>query len=181
MRNGRRKETPRNDRERVARVDGSEEILNLQGRVALLQFVPITLKALKPKATKFESRTLGQHVKLVRRTRGLSQRAAATLIRVSAFTVLNWETGKSEPRFKDIPAILQFLGYDPFPKPATLGEHLLAICRHRGWSITTAAKRVGLDPATWAGWEAGKAICHEQHRQILGTNFPEIFPAKGNR
>jgi DNA-binding XRE family transcriptional regulator len=105
----------------------------------------------------------------------LSQPEAGTLIGVSAFTVLNWETGKSEPRFKDIPAILQFLEYDPFPKPITLAEHLLAIRRHRGWSIATAAKRVGLDPATWAAWEGGKAIRHEQHRQILRTNFPEIL------
>jgi transcriptional regulator with XRE-family HTH domain len=135
---------------------------------------------LKPKETDVEPKTLGQHVKCARRARGLSQREAGTVIGVSAFTVLNWEKGKNEPRFKDIPAILQFLGYDPFPKPITLDVHLLAIRRHKGWSITKAAKRIGLDPATWAGWEAGKAICHEQHRQILWANFPEILLTEGD-
>jgi transcriptional regulator with XRE-family HTH domain len=150
------------------------EFVQGQGRVALLQFVPIRLKALKPKETDLEPRTLGQHVRYARRARGLSQREAGTLIRVSAFTILNWETGKSEPRFKDIPAILQFLGYDPLSAPTTLAEHLLTIRRQNGWSITTVAKRIGLDPATWAGWEAGKAICHERHRKILRANFPGI-------
>src|SRR5712691_1404283 len=83
-----------------------------QGRVALLQFVPITLKCLKPKEPDFEPRTLGEHLKRCRLMRKLNQKEAARLFRVTSWTVLNWEKGRSEAPIESMPAILTFLGYD---------------------------------------------------------------------
>lgn len=60
-----------------------------QGRVALSQRVPITLKALKPKETDFEPQTLGEHVRRRRLELGLTQRQAAERLGVSPWTVLN--------------------------------------------------------------------------------------------
>jgi len=88
---------------------------NPQGRVALLQFVPITLKALKPKETDFEPQTLGEHVRKRRLELGLTQSQAAEQLGASPWTVLNWEKGHTEPPIESMPAIIRFLGYDPLP------------------------------------------------------------------
>jgi len=77
--------------------------------------VPVTLKCLKPKDTDFEPKTLGEHVRRRRLELRLSQRQAAHRLRVNPWTVLNWEKGHTEPPIEAVPAIVRFLGYDPFP------------------------------------------------------------------
>ena len=57
-----------------------------------------------------------------------------------------------------MPAILQFLGYDPYPKPKTLPERMLAKRRAMGWSIKEAARQLGVDEGTWGAWERGTTI-----------------------
>jgi hypothetical protein len=37
----------------------------------------------------------------------------AELIGVDLFTVLNWERGATKPKFRYLPAIIRFLGYNP--------------------------------------------------------------------
>jgi len=120
----------------------------MQGCVALLQFIPITLKALKPKETDFEPQTLGEHIRKQRLELGLTQKQAADRLRVTSFTVLNWEKGHTEPPIETVPAILRFLGYDPFPQPQNLPKRLLAKRRVMGWSIRQAARQLGVDPGT---------------------------------
>ena len=139
----------------------------LQGRVAFLRFLPITLKALKPKETDFEPRTLGEHVKRCRLIRKFTQKETAKFLRVSPNTVLNWEKGKSEPPIVSIPAILQFLDYDPFPEPKSLPERLLAKRRAMGWPIEEAARYVGVDEGTWGVWENGTTVPKGRHLLLL--------------
>lgn len=86
---------------------------------------------------------------------GLLQRDVAARIGVTQFTILNWEKGHTEAPINIIPAIVQFLGYDPFPSPVTLAEHILAKRRKMGWSIKHAAAAVGVDPAIWRRWKTG--------------------------
>jgi hypothetical protein len=43
---------------------------------------------------------------------------------VNPWTVINWETERFDPPIRSMPAILTFLGYDPFPLPITVGERL---------------------------------------------------------
>ncbi|MDT8321430.1 MAG: hypothetical protein RQ826_12975, partial [Xanthomonadales bacterium] len=38
-------------------------------------------------------------------------------------------------------------GYDPFPQPKTIAQHLLAKRREMGWSIREAAAAIGVDPS----------------------------------
>jgi transcriptional regulator with XRE-family HTH domain len=82
-----------------------------------LQFVPIRLKAQKPKETDFEPQTLGEHVRKRWLELRLTQKQTAERLGVNPWTVLNWENGHTEPPIESIPAILQFLGYDPYPAP----------------------------------------------------------------
>jgi transcriptional regulator with XRE-family HTH domain len=132
-----------------------------------LQFAPITLKALKPKETDFEPQTLGEHVRKRRLELRFTQKQAAQRIGVNPWTVLNWEKDHTEPPIESMPAIIRFLGYDPFPEPKSLAERLLAKRRVMGWSIKEAARRLGVDEGTLGGWEQGGVILYRNHRLLV--------------
>lgn len=138
--------------------------------------MPIRLKALKPKEIDFEPRSLGDHLRKRRLVLGLTQKQAAKRLEINAWTVLNWEKGHSEPPFESIPAIVQFLGYNPFPEPRTLRERLLAKRRLMGWSIRKAAQNLGVDPGTWGDWERGRVILYRKHRDLVARllDLPEV-------
>jgi transcriptional regulator with XRE-family HTH domain len=140
-----------------------------------LQFAPITLKALKPKETDFEPQTLGEHVRKRRLELRLTQKQAAQRIGVNPWTVLNWEKDHTEPPIESIPVIIRFLGYDPFPKPTTIPERLLAKRRTMGWSIKEAAMQLGVDHGTWGDWEEGGVILYRNHRLLVARllDLPE--------
>ena len=147
--------------------------------------LPVTLKALKPKETDFEPKTLGEHIKHLRVMRVLSQKAVAKLLRVSPDTILNWEKGHTEPPIEAVPAAVRFLGYDPFPEPRSLPARLLAKRREMGWSIREAAQQLGVDEGTWGAWERGETILYRRHRervaQLLGLPAEEIHREMGNQ
>jgi transcriptional regulator with XRE-family HTH domain len=71
-------------------------------------------------------------------------------------TLMWWERNEREPDVRFYPAIIQFLGYEPWPEPATLPEALLAERRRRGLEIRKAAAVVGVDEGTWRRWEQGE-------------------------
>jgi hypothetical protein len=66
-----------------------------------------------------------------------------------------------------MPAILEFLSYDPFPAPRRLAGRLLAKRRGMGWSIRAAAEQIGIDPITWRDWEQNGLLLHRKHRKLL--------------
>jgi DNA-binding XRE family transcriptional regulator len=105
-----------------------------------LQFVPATLKALKPKETDFEPPTLGEHIRKRRLELRLTQKQAAGRAGVNPWTVLNWEKGHTEPRIVSMPDIIRFSGYDFFPAPKNIPDRLFANRRSMGWSIKEAAR-----------------------------------------
>lgn len=84
---------------------------------------------------------------------GLTQGEAASQLGVTAWTVLNWEKAKTEVPVQAIPAVIRFLGFDPFPSPMTLSERMQMKRRHMGWSIREAAQALGVDESTWGAWE----------------------------
>ena len=144
-------------------------------RVAFLQFVPVRLKALKSKETDFEPQTLGEHIKKRRLTLRLYQRDVAKSLGVNPNTILNWETGlTAEPPIKLIPAILAFLGYNPFPVPTTLSERMLAVRRIRGWTMKDAAQVLGVDPCTWQTWEYTGTIKWRRYQAQIEDLLTEI-------
>ncbi len=120
----------------------------MQGRVALLQLAPIALKALKPKETDFEPRTLGEHVRKRRLELRLTQKQAAERLDVNPWTVLNWEKDHTEPPIESMPDVIRFLDYDSFPEPKSFAERLLVKRRAMGWSIKVAASELGVDEGT---------------------------------
>ena len=72
---------------------------------------------------------------------------------VNAWTILNWEKGRTAPPIVTVPALLRWLGHDPFPEPKTPQERMVAARRAAGWTIAEAARHLGIDAATWGNWE----------------------------
>ena len=110
---------------------------------------------------------MGDHVRWRRLEMRLTQKEVADQLGVVSWTILNWEKGHTQPPIASIPAILRFLGYDPFPQPKSLPQQLLAKRRVMGWSIKEAARALGVDPASWGNWERGLTILYRQHRALV--------------
>jgi DNA-binding transcriptional regulator YiaG len=83
-------------------------------RVAFLPSVAVILRCLKQKDALIEQRTLGEQLKKRRLELGFSQRELAGRLGVSAWTVLNWEKGKTQPAAGYIPAIIAFVDCAPY-------------------------------------------------------------------
>jgi len=132
-----------------------------------LPFLAVSLKTLKPKEKGLERRTLGEHIRQHRLKLGMTQRQVATKLQVNPWTVLNWERGHTKPPIAVLPAIIRWLGYDPFPPPKTLVESLLAKRRAMGWSMKEAAHQLGVDEGTWAAWEKGAASPRGRYARVL--------------
>jgi transcriptional regulator with XRE-family HTH domain len=98
--------------------------------------------------------TLGDHIRARRLDLTLLQRQVADQIGVHALTIINWESNESPPETRFIPAIVQFLGYDPLPPGSSLPERLAARRRVLGLSNRGMAARMGVDQSTLRGWEA---------------------------
>lgn len=129
--------------------------------------MPIPPKALKPKETDFEPKTLGEYVRKRRRELELTQKQAAERLGVNPWTVLSWEKAHTEPPIDSMPAIIRFLGYDHFPEPKNTPERLLAKRRAMGWPIKDAARQLRVDPGTWSNWEIDDLILFRNHRVLV--------------
>lgn len=99
--------------------------------------------------------TLGDHLRRVRLDRKLSVTEAATALGCSTSSVLNWELGRLAVSIRKVPAVVAFLGYDPFKAPDTLPEVLLSIRRTRGITQAELALEIGVSASTVRGWESG--------------------------
>jgi transcriptional regulator with XRE-family HTH domain len=120
--------------------------------------VPLVLKCQRSQGFEAEPKTLGQHLLKRRLEQSLTQAQAGIELGTDAWTVGNWEKGKTSPAIRYFPAIFRFLGYDPFPEPKTLPEKLLAKRRALGLSVKKAAALVGVDEGTFASWEQARRV-----------------------
>ena len=85
---------------------------------------------------------------------------------------MNWEKGNAEPGIQYFPAIYSFLGYDPCPKPKTLGEKIIAWRRQNGVTRKRLAQQLDIDEAALAKREMGLASTKEK-KAIQLTFFLE--------
>jgi len=132
-----------------------------------LPFCHAELRAPKPKPERYpkEINTLGDHIRKRRLDLGLLQKQVADQIGVYMATISGWEGNATPPAIRYIPAIIQFLGYDPLPPTSTLPERLVIARRGLGLSQLKMAERLGVDETTLQGWEAGR---HQPTKKSLG-------------
>lgn len=133
-----------------------------------MPFAPVTLKCLKPKETDFEPQTVGQHIKKHRLLLKLTQKALTRILKVSEFSIINWERGDFQPiRATTLHRIIEFLGYDPLPKGQTTPERLREKRRPMGWDQRELAEHLGVDRCTVTKWELGGTILKRSHRAMV--------------
>jgi transcriptional regulator with XRE-family HTH domain len=123
-----------------------------------LPFCHAELRAPKPKSEHYptEISTLGDHIRARRLDLKLLQKQVADQIGVDEATITNWERNTTPPAIRYIPAVIQFLGYDPLPLAISLSERLARARRVFGLSQRRMAEKLGVDPATIQDWEAGR-------------------------
>ncbi|MGH8003797.1 MAG: helix-turn-helix domain-containing protein [Limisphaerales bacterium] len=121
----------------------------------------ITLKAKKPLPPNYPKslNTIGDHIQKARLDRGLRQRDVAALIGADPFTILNWETGATQPKFRFFPAIIQFLGYNPNPVDPNqpLNIRLQSSRLQQGLSLKQLGKLLKLNESTIRKLEIGRS------------------------
>jgi transcriptional regulator with XRE-family HTH domain len=100
--------------------------------------------------------TLGDHLRRRRLTLKLIQRQVAEQIGVDATSIHNWETNVSKPSLQYMPAILEFLGYNPVPPGSGWAERLVQCRTALGLSQKESARQLGVDASTLARWERGE-------------------------
>ncbi|OIR03568.1 transcriptional repressor DicA [mine drainage metagenome] len=132
-----------------------------------MQFTPVLLKAPRPETILADDATLGEKIRHKRLQDKLTQKEAAVLIGVGAFTVLNWEKGNTTPLPKEWPGLIRFLGYVPLPKPASLSDRLHYVRCIRGWSIKEAGSAAGIHEETWGYWERGQNLPQKRMKERI--------------
>ena len=70
-------------------------------------------------------------------------------------SVKNWERGTSSPTTRQIPKVIEFLGYDPEPVSKTVLEPIAHARRRLGLTQKGLAKTLRVDPVTVYRWEKG--------------------------
>ena len=83
------------------------------------------------------------------------QKDGAGQIGVTRCTVKNWELNQTQPATRYLPAIFEFLGYEPERPGGSFPEALRSARRAAGLSQEQLAKGAGLDESTIAKWERG--------------------------
>jgi transcriptional regulator with XRE-family HTH domain len=97
--------------------------------------------------------TIGDHLLRRRLVLKLLQREVAEQIGVDKMSICNWETSRTKPDVKYMPAIIQFLGYNPLPRAKGWADRLVQSRTAMGITQKQAALQIGVDPSTLAGWE----------------------------
>jgi transcriptional regulator with XRE-family HTH domain len=103
-----------------------------------------------------ELNTLGDHLFRRRLVLKLLQRQVAEQIGADKTSIANWEGNRTKPGVEYMPAMIRFLGYNPFPSANGWAERLVQCRTVLGLTQKESAVRIGVDPCTLARWERGE-------------------------
>ena len=133
--------------------------------------VTASLRAAKPGLEAVAPDTLGAFLLQRRRELGHRRVDAARIIGANWKSLMWWERNEREPLDHSWPAIIGYLGREPWPEPQCLAEQLLAERRRRGLSICEAAAAMGVDETSFWWWENGKRHPHHSRTKALIAAF----------
>ena len=93
---------------------------------------------------------------------------------VGECTVMHWEQGATTPPVVHMPAIIAFLGYEPFDAPENLPDRMRRYRMLHGLTIDAAAAALEVDPGSWSAWESGKVTPWPRYKKgiesLIRTN-----------
>lgn len=127
-----------------------------------MKLAPLFSTELNARGYPSNPQTIGQHVKKRRLDLGLKQIDAARIIGVSPWVLELWERERRSPRGKNWPRIIQFLEYDPRPKPTTPGSWLVWFRDLIGSDQRSLAQTLGIDVRTLRVWESSNQPVDEE-------------------
>lgn len=141
------------------------------------------LRANRPLLAADEGSSLGAQLRRRRRELGLTQAQAAGLVGADPKSFMWWERDLKEPFVHFYPALIGFLGKEPWQPPTTLVDALKAERRRRGLAIRAAASLARVDEGTWRRWERGEwtptRITLPAIETFLGVSAANAFAAEG--
>lgn len=143
--------------------------------------MPLTLKSLRKKDYSEHPETLGEYLKKRRRELGLLQREVADRMGINHFTYINWEKDKTKPVSSQFRPVIDFLGFDPTPAPATLAERLAAKRRATGMTFEQTAMHFGWDPGTLTRYLNGTWRMPAGRADALERFLDGLFPGEPPR
>lgn len=134
------------------------------------------------------AKTPGEHLRKRRYEGKCVQKDVAVRLGVNRWTLIGWETDKTEPSVRMLARIIDFLGYNPFPEPVTLGELIVAKRRSLGIARKRLAWALGVDENALKAWEPDEKLLPGKHRDAIEwfvTDPPDaveaIVPRPGRR
>ena len=121
--------------------------------------MPLVLpQAYGARSTPKEPMTVGDHIRKRRVAMKSRQKDVAEQVGVDVTTVRNWEGNRTAPDFRAMPAIIEYLGYNPMPEPESAAVRLVWHRTSLGLSQEEAARQMGVDPGTLARFERGENV-----------------------
>jgi transcriptional regulator with XRE-family HTH domain len=129
---------------------------------------------LKPKDWTDEPATLGEHIKKVRKQRGLFQREVAKALQIDSMSIVNWEKGRTKVGARFVPAIIRWLGYDPLPESRSVGEWIVIERTRRGMARRQLARALQCDEGTLRRYEEDTAAPDARRLAQLRVAFGEL-------
>jgi transcriptional regulator with XRE-family HTH domain len=117
--------------------------------------------------------TVGDHVRMRRLSLKLLQKDVAQKLGVDTTTIHNWETSATQPGFAHLPAIVEFLGYNPLPPAKNWAERLVRGRTVLGLSQNAFARKLDVDPSTLARWERGE----REPNGVVATRAERVLSA----
>ena len=90
------------------------------------------------------------------------QKDVAKILNVTEDTITYWENERSQPMVHCYPAIINFLGYNPFEVEVNrFGDTVKNYRIKHGLSHKKLGKKLGVDASTVGAWENGKSEPHK--------------------
>ena len=127
----------------------------------------MTLKSFKLNFHIEVPETFAEHLLKRRMQLGLLQKGAAKRIGVETGVYRYWESDRGKPIVQQMPGIIKFLGYDPYPEPKTIGERIKARRRELGLTQVALAKHLGIAHVTVVRWERGERHPRRRVSQVM--------------
>lgn len=96
----------------------------------------------------------------------MKQRDVAKLLGCTVQSIRFWEQDKTQP-IPNMPRVIEFLGYVPFPQPQTRSERLKRYRLVHGLTQRELAKQLRVSQDSVIGWESGSHMPTGRSVEVL--------------